>query len=158
MIRSVHSRALLLALGATLAFPVASQAAPRCRFLVPVGGDGTSNIVVKQVQRPKLLGHSNWNTDFIVDRPYSFYKFFFTAISSDPNATYPVEGFMKFTDGTSLQVINDRMTPPVGTGRMFGPFYAVTGKQSSQMNFKVGTSDDPGATGFSYRISVQGCE
>ena len=147
-----------LALGATGTCASAGQAAPRCRFLAPIGGDGTSNIVVKQVQRPKLLGRANWNTDFIVDRPYLSYKFFFTAISSDPNATYPVEGFMKFSDGSTLQVINERMNPPVGTGRMFGPFAAVPGKQASQMNFKVGTSDDPGATGFSYRISVQGCQ
>ena len=34
---------------------------------------------------------------------------------------------------------------------------AIPGKQASQMNFKVGNSDDPGALGFSYRISVQGC-
>ena len=26
-----------------------------------------------------------------------------------------------------------------------------------EMNFKVGASSDPGALGFSYRISVQGC-
>jgi hypothetical protein len=25
------------------------------------------------------------------------------------------------------------------------------------MNFKVGASSDPGSLGFSYRISVQGC-
>jgi hypothetical protein len=49
------------------------------------------------------------------------------------------------------------MNPPIGTGKMFGPFAAVPGKQASQMNFKVGASDDPNALGFSYRISVQGC-
>ncbi|MEX1315526.1 MAG: hypothetical protein AB1Z22_00185, partial [Synechococcaceae cyanobacterium] len=99
----------------------------------------------------------NWNTDFIVDQPYQRYKFFFTANSSDANATYPVEGYMKFSDGTSLKVIDQRMNPPIGTGKMFGPFLAVPGKQASQMNFKVGASDDPNALGFSYRISVQGC-
>ena len=102
-------------------------------------------------------GKTNWNTDFIVNKPYASYKFFFTANSSDPSAQYPVEAYMKFTDGSSLQVVNTRMSPPMGTGKMFGPFPAVAGKQASQMNFKVGASDDPGALGFSYRISVQGC-
>ena len=114
-------------------------------------------IVSKSVGRVKLLGRTDWNTDFIVNKPYNSYKFFFTANSSDPGARYPISGFMKFSDGTNLQVINETMNPPMGTGRMFGPFPAIAGKQASQMNFKVGASSDPGALGFSYRVSVQGC-
>ncbi|MFZ0408483.1 MAG: hypothetical protein WAM11_10285 [Cyanobium sp.] len=138
-------------------------ALPVCTFLMPIGGSGTSTIVSKSVGHPKLspfsmaLGRTNWNTDFAVNQPYNSYKFFFTANSSDPNAKYPVQAYMKFSDGTSLQVVNEVMNPPMGTGRMFGPFVAVPGKQASQMNFKVGASADPGAVGFSYRISVQGC-
>ncbi len=132
--------------------------AETCTFLQPIGGDGSNPVVSKTVGRAKLLGRTNWNTDFIVDRPYRNYKFFFTANSSDANAKYPVEGFMKFTDGTSLQVINATMNPPIGKGQEFGPFPAVPEKQASQMNFKVGASNDPGALGFSYRISVQGCD
>ena len=113
--------------------------------------------MAKSVSRGKLIGRPNWNTDFIVDQPYTSFKFFFTANSADPGAQYPVSGFMKFSDGSNLQVINETMNPPIGTGRMFGPFPAIPGKQASQMNFKVGNSDDPGALGFSYRISVQGC-
>lgn len=139
----------------TMAAP--SLAAPVCTFLPPIGGNGSSPVVSKSVGRGKLFGKTNWNTDFVVDKPYTSYKFFFTANSSDSKAKYPVEGFMKFTDGTNLQVINERMNPPIGTGRMFGPFPAIPGKQASQMNFKVGASSDPDALGFSYRISVQGC-
>ena len=43
------------------------------------------------------------------------------------------------------------------TGRMFGPFQQVPGKRISQVNFRIGANKDPKATGFSYRISVQGC-
>jgi hypothetical protein len=146
------SAALLLGGGS------AAQAQQRCTFLQPIGGNGTTPIVSKRVSRGKLIGNDNWNTDFIVDRPYSSFKFFFTANSSDANAKYPVSGFMKFSDGSNLQVINETMNPPIGTGRMFGPFPAIPGKQASQMNFKVGASSDPGALGFSYRISVQGCK
>jgi hypothetical protein len=53
--------------------------------------------------------------------------------------------------------VNELITPPIGSGAMFGPFTAVQGKTISQVNFKIGASADPGSTGFSYRISVQGC-
>ena len=43
------------------------------------------------------------------------------------------------------------------TGRMFGPFQQEQGKSISQVNFRIGANKDPHATGFSYRISVQGC-
>ncbi len=158
VLRSLLLSSVGLALGG-LSLMGGAEAQERCTFLQPIGGDGSSPIVSKSVGRGKVMPFTrpNWNTDFIVDQPYSSYKFFFTANSSDPKAQYPVEGFMKFSDGTSLQVINESMSPPIGTGRMFGPFQAVPGKQASQMNFKVGASNDPGALGFSYRISVQGC-
>jgi hypothetical protein len=157
--RSLTLLSLALAVGA----PGMALAAPQCQFLPPIGGNGTTPIVTKQVGAPKvtpmgnLFGRTNWNTDFLVDQPYSSYKFFFTADSSDGDAVYPVEGYMKFMDGSNLRVIDTTMSPPIGTGKMFGPFPAIPGKTASQMNFKVGTSSSPGATGFSYRISVQGC-
>ena len=134
-----------------------AAAAPTCTFLQPVGGNGSSPIVSKSVGRGKLVGKTNWNTDFFITQPYTSFKFFFTANSSDAKAQYPVEGNMKFSDGTSLQMFNTLMNPPMGTGKMFGPFASVPGKQATQMNFKVGASNDPAALGFSYRISVQGC-
>jgi len=143
-------------LGTALTLP-AVQAAELCVFLKPIGATGTTPIVSKQVGRGKLIGKANWNTDFVVDKPYSRYKLFFTANSSDPSAKYPVTGFMKFSDGTSLQLFSETISPPIGTGRMYGPFPSVPAKQVSQMNFKIGASSDPEALGFSYRISVQGC-
>jgi hypothetical protein len=154
--RSSLPALVLLVAGVGLAQAGASQA-QTCTFLQPIGGNGVSPIVSKSVGRGKLIGKTNWNTDFFVTQPYSSYKFFFTANSSDAKAQYPVQGYLKFSDGSNLQVINTLMHPPMGTGRMFGPFPAVPGKQISQVNFKVGASNDPGALGFSYRISVQGC-
>ena len=132
-------------------------AAPTCTFLQPIGGNGSSSIVSKSVGGGKLIGKTNWNTDFFITQPYTSFKFFFTANSSDSQAQYPVEGNMKFSDGSSLRMFNTLMNPPMGTGKMFGPFASVPGKQATQMNFKVGASNDPAALGFSYRISVQGC-
>ena len=148
--------AAVFALGAAL-WGGSAAAAPTCTFLQPVGGNGSSSIVSKSVGRGKLIGKTNWNTDFFITQPYTSFKFFFTANSSDAQAQYPVEGNMKFSDGSSLQLFNTLMNPPMGTGKMFGPFASVPGKQATQMNFKVGASNDPAALGFSYRISVQGC-
>ena len=122
------------------------------------GGDP---IVKKKVERPKgligkAIGRTNWNTDFVVDQPYRSFKLFFTADSSDPSS-YPVQAFLKFSDGSNRKVADEQLQPPVGTGRMFGPFQQVPGKSISQVNFRIGANKDPQATGFSYRISVQGC-
>ncbi|WP_255110364.1 hypothetical protein [Synechococcus sp. RedBA-s] len=42
--------------------------------------------MAKSVGRDKLIGRSNWNTDFIVDKLFTGFKFFFTANSSDAGA------------------------------------------------------------------------
>ena len=81
-----------------------SAAQAGCSFLPPVGGDGSSNIVKKRVSREKLIGRTNWNTDFAVNGPYTSYKLFFTA-DSTASGTYPVEAYLKFTDGSNLRVV-----------------------------------------------------
>ena len=150
-----------VAVGLVMASLLTPRAAiVKCEFLMPIGGDG-NKIVKKRVERPKGLmgsafGRTNWNTDFAVNQPYRNYKLFFTADSTD-SASYPIQAFLKFSDGSNLQVVNESMRPPMGTGKMFGPIQTIPGKAVSQVNFKVGTAKDPGATGFSYRISVQGC-
>ena len=143
-----------------------SASAEQCRFLMPIGGNGNGpapHIVKKQVQRPKglignAIGRTNWNTDFVVDQSSKRFKLFFTADSTEgtPGA-YPIEAYLKFTDGSNLQVVNQSMKPPTGTGAQFGPFSPPVDKAVSQVNFKIGANKDPGGTGFSYRISVQGC-
>ena len=141
--------------GTALLLMVPFNAEAACTFLQPVGGGE------KKVERPKGLvgnavGRTNWNTDFVVDRSYKSFKLFFTADSTD-STSYPIEAFLKFSDGSNLKVLDEQLQPPLGTGRMFGPFSQVQGKSISQVNFKVGANKDPKATGFSYRISVQGC-
>ncbi len=145
--------------------PTAVQAGS-CKFLMPLGGNGTgpeAHIVKKRVERPKgligsALGRTNWNTDFVVDQPYRSFKLFFTADSTDADpGAYPIQAYLKFADGGSMKVVDDMMKPPTGTGARFGPFTPPVGKGVSQVNFKVGANNDPKATGFSYRISVQGC-
>ena len=131
-----------------------AQAQEQCRFLMPLGGGGEP-VVSKRIGPDRLLGRTNWNTDFVVDRTFRQYRFFFTSASTEA-ATFPVAGFMRFTDGSSLQVINEKFAPQMGTGRHWD-VPAVPGKTVSQVNFKIGASGDQAATGFTYRISVQGC-
>ncbi len=69
----------------------------------------------------KAVGRTNWNIDFVVEQPYRSFKLFFTADSNDPSS-YPIQAFLKFSDGSSLKVADEQLNPPLGTGRMFGPF------------------------------------
>jgi hypothetical protein len=149
------SRLLGLCAGSSLLLAAGSASAQNCQFLSPVGGTGVTPIVTKSVGPGNPFGRPNWNTDFFVTQPYGSYKFFFTANSS-VSATYPIQGYLKFTDGSNLQVINESYAPQVGTGRQW-VVQAVPGKTVSQLNFKIGSSDDQAATGFTYRISTQGC-
>jgi hypothetical protein len=146
---------LALAVGGCLCAAAAPASAQSCQFLSPVGGNGVTPIITKTIGPGNPFGRPNWNTDFFVTQPYGSYKFFFTANSS-VSATYPIQGYLKFTDGSNLQVINESYAPQVGTGRQW-TVQAVPGKTVSQLNFKIGASGDQAATGFTYRISTQGC-
>ena len=112
-----HLAPLVSLLGVALASTLATPAAlaGSCEFLSPVGGDGVSPIVTKTIGMGNPLGRPNWNTDFYVTKPYSSYKLFFTADSSK-SATYPVEAYLKFTDGSNLRVFNANIAPEPGTG------------------------------------------
>lgn len=139
----------------------AAAAAPQCSFLLPIGGRGEP-VVQKQVgaPRPALLGlgpaRPSRHTDFPIERAYDSYRVFFTAVSADPAARYPVQAWMTFTDGSSQQLV-DALLSPTAQGRMFGPFPSVHGRQATQMNVKVGAGAEPGTPPFHYRLSVQGC-
>jgi len=146
---------MLALAGASLVLTSPGAWADSCRFLAPVGGDGTTAIVTKTISPGNPLGRPNWNTDFFVTRPYAYYKLFFTADSS-VKATYPVQAYLKFSDGSNLQVFNANIAPQPGTGGG-RRVEAVPGKLVSQVNVKVGSSANMAATGFTYRISVQGC-
>ena len=68
-----------------------------------------------------IVGRANLNTDFVVDRFYKSFKLFFTADSTD-STSYLIQAFLKFNDGSNLKVLDDQLKPPLGNGRMFGPF------------------------------------
>ncbi|MFO0031997.1 MAG: hypothetical protein ACK54Z_07020 [Cyanobacteriota bacterium] len=152
-IRSLPS--LAAALGATVLIGVGSGAAQAlCRSLMAIGGGGA--VVEKRISPDRLVGRTNWNTDFAVDRSFSSYRVNFQSASTG-RGTFPVAVFLRFTDGSNLQVVNENVSLDPGQRRLFGPFPAVPGKRTSQVNVRVGSSAMPGSTGFSYRVSVEGC-
>jgi hypothetical protein len=153
-----RSPAATLAVGLVAGLSLASgggagQAA--CRFLMPIGGGGQP-VVEKRIGPDRLVGRTNWNTDFAVDRGFASYRVNFQSASTG-QGTFPLSVFLVFTDGSNLQVVNDNLTLAPGQQRRLGPFPAVPGKRTSKVNVRVGSSAMPGSTGFSYRVSVEGC-
>lgn len=144
---------LLLGL-ATL--PTAGVARAQCRFLMPIGGSGEPT-VQKRISADRLVGRTNWNTDFVVDRSYRSYRVTLQSVST-ARGTFPLAVFLRFTDGSNLQVVNDSLSLDPQQARRLGPFPAVPGKRTSLVNVRVGSSAMPKSTGFSYRLSVEGCE
>jgi hypothetical protein len=106
-----------------------------CQFLMPIQGGGEP-VVEKRISADGLLRRNNWNTDFAVDRNYASYRITLQSASTE-RGVFPVAAFQQ-------QVV-------------FGPFPAVPDKRTNQVNVRVGATAMPRSTGFSYRVSVEGC-
>ena len=94
--------------------------------------------------------------DFVVDRSFGSYRVNLQSLSTN-RGTFPTAVFLRFSDGSNLQLANDNLNLDPQQQRLLGPFPAVPGKRTSQVNVRVGSSSMPGSTGFSYRVSVEGC-
>lgn len=149
--------AAAVGLAATLALGSGGAAQAQCRALMPIGGSGVPTVEKRiSPDRVGLVGRTNWNTDFAVDRTFNSYRVNFQSVSTG-RGTFPLTVFLRFTDGSNLQVLNQNLTLDPQQQRRFGPFPAVPGKRTSKVNVRVGSSAMPGSTGFSYRVSVEGC-
>ena len=62
-----------------VALPSPGLARPVCRFLMPIGGSGEPT-VQKRISADRLVGRTNWNTDFAVDRSYRSYRVNFQSV------------------------------------------------------------------------------
>ncbi|MFN6131588.1 MAG: hypothetical protein ACK46L_01535 [Synechococcaceae cyanobacterium] len=155
-VRSLSSAVLVCT--ASLALSTAAgvaRAQGQCSFLKPIGGGG-GPWVQKRISADRVVGSTNWNTDFVVDRGFASYRVNFQSLSTG-RGTFPLAVFLRFTDGSNLQLLNQNPALDPQETRRFGPFPSVSGKRSSLVNVKVGSSRMPGSTGFSYRVSVEGC-
>jgi hypothetical protein len=126
-----------------------------CQFLMPIQGGGEP-VVEKRISADGLLRRNNWNTDFAVDRNYASYRITLQSASTE-RGVFPVAAFLRFTDNTNLQVVNENRSLEPQQQVVFGPFPAVPDKRTNQVNVRVGATAMPRSTGFSYRVSVEGC-
>jgi hypothetical protein len=145
----------LLAFSGLLLSADAGGALASCRFLMPIEGGGEP-VVQKRISPDGLVRRTNWNTDFAVDRAYASYRINLQSASTE-RGVFPVAAFLRFTDNTDLRVVNENRTLEPEQAHTFGPFPAVPGKRTNQVNVRVGATTMPRSTGFSYRLSVEGC-
>ena len=151
--RGIHLAAMALLLGGVGSLPARAAS---CTYLQAVDGVGVTPVVTRTISGGNPPGHPSWATAFSVTRPFSVFRFIFT-VASSVSATYPIQGELQFSDGSRLQVINESLAPQAGPGRQWDA-PAVPGKTVSQVTFRIGPSHDPAASGFTYRIAVQGCD
>jgi hypothetical protein len=153
-----RSRALSTALAAASVAALIDGGAgwASCRFLMPIGGGGDP-VVEKRISPDGLVRRNNWNTDFAVDRAYASYRINLQSASTE-QGVFPIAAFLRFTDNTDLRVVNENRTLEPEQRVVFGPFPAVPGKRTNQVNVRVGATTMPRSTGFSYRVSVEGCD
>jgi hypothetical protein len=135
------------------------ERAEACTALRAVRGGTTVNKTV-QLNGPLTFpfGRTNFNTDFTVSRAYGSYRIHFRSTSSE-KGPYPIEAYLKFSDGSNLQVVSETLEASPGQARSYGPFRPPAGKLVTQVNVKVGSSynANANATGRSYSLSVDGC-
>jgi hypothetical protein len=143
----VASLAVLMEAGSVLA---------SCQFLMPIHGGGEP-VVEKRISPDGLLRRNNWNTDFAVDRTYGSYRINLQSASTE-RGVFPIAAFLRFTDNTDLRVVNENRSLEPDQQAVFGPFPAVPDKRTNQVNVRVGATKMPRSTGFSYRVSVEGCD
>jgi len=146
-----------LAAAASLALLIDGGAAwASCRFLMPIAGGGEP-VVEKRISPDGLFRRNNWNTDFAVDRTYGSYRITLQSASSE-RGVFPIAAFLRFTDNTDLRVVNESRSLEPQQRVVFGPFPALADKRTNQVNVRVGATKMPRSTGFSYRVSVEGCD
>ncbi|MGL6133669.1 MAG: hypothetical protein ACRC1L_05725 [Prochlorococcaceae cyanobacterium] len=104
-----------------------------------------------------LLGQTNWNTDFAVERDFRNYRVNLQSASTE-QGVFPLAVFLRFTDNSNLRLVDENVTLDPEQRRTFGPFPAVPGRRTNQVNVRLGAITMPGSTGFSYRVSVEGCD
>jgi len=113
------------ALAVGLALTCGGTAQVACRFLMPIGGGGQP-VVEKRIGPDRLVGRTNWNTDFAVDRSFASYRVNFQSAST-VQGTFPLGVLLMFTDGSNLQLVNYNLSLAPGQQRRLGPFSAVPG-------------------------------
>ncbi|WRH66865.1 MAG: hypothetical protein RSE13_25780 [Planktothrix sp. GU0601_MAG3] len=157
MIRPLFSLAIL-----TVLLPISLSAnAQTCTSLAVVKGDGTS--VTKQVSAPNLgtipripVGYrGNWDTDFVVPNNATFTEYIATiqSLSNDPGI-FKIKMYLKYPDDTADQVFEGDIPLDQNQSQQISGT-PRSDSQPYQVNVNVGGVK---VLGYSYTLSVQGCQ
>ena len=149
---ALTNRSLLLLGFAGMLTSMASPAiAQSCKPLSVVGGTGPE--VTKKVSPPStFLTKSDWNTDFAVPSDAGFNSFVAT-ITSENDATYSMKLFLKYSNNTTDNFLNQNVSLKVGKSMSFKATPRPS-NQPYQVNVLVGGMSGVGNT---YKLSVAGC-
>ncbi|WP_019501476.1 hypothetical protein [Pseudanabaena sp. PCC 6802] len=142
---------LLLGFAGVVTSTTTPAIAQNCRSLSVVGGTGKE--VTKRVSPPgTLLTKNNWNTDFAVPSGARFNRFNIT-LSSQNDATYAVKVFLKYSNNTTDNFVNQNVPLRVGQSVSFKATPRLA-EDPFQVNVNVGGTS---AIGNTYTLSVTGC-
>ena len=157
MIRPLFSLGILTAL-LSVSLSVNAQT---CTPLTVVKGEGTS--VTKKVSAPNdgtnpriPVGYrGNWDTDFIVPNNATFTEYIATIQSlSNDTGTFQIRMYLKYADDTADQAFEGNIQlDPNQSQQISGT--PRPDSQPYQINVNVGGIK---ALGYSYTLSVEGCQ
>lgn len=128
---------------------------------VPSLFDQTEDNTIKLTIGPDKLGATWGNTYFMLPKPYQAVRIRMEQLSTDVG-TYPVKLIARYSDDTIYEFVVDPVSPKQGRTLVWGP-WSITdpaGQKIPDM-FNVKVQENyaltPGARGFTYRLSVEGC-
>ena len=157
MIRPFFSLGIL-----TVLLPISlSVNAQTCTPLAVVKGEGTS--VTKKVSAPNVgnvpripAGYrGNWDTDFIVPNNATFTEYIATIQSlSNDVGTFQVKMYLKYADDTADRVFDGGIQLDPNQQQQISGM-PRSNSQPYQVNVNVGGIK---ALGYSYTLSVEGCQ
>lgn len=125
--------------------------AQTCTPLEVVGGNGATH-VRKTVTLPGVLFiDSNWNTDFVVTVPYSYYVATVVSHSGNP---YDVQVFLKYPDGTADESYSAENLSIAQNAPLVITAEPRARSNPFQVNVEVGGLN---AEGNTYSAYVSGC-
>ncbi|MGA7934274.1 MAG: hypothetical protein WCA35_12065 [Kovacikia sp.] len=141
---------LLIGVAGTLMSINSPAIASNCQALSVVGGSGTQ--VTKKVSPPATFYTKNdWNTDFSVPGGARFSSYV-VRISSQDDAAYPMKGFLKYSDNTNDNFLNETVSLTAGGTKSFTATPRPV--EPYQVNVLIGSLESLGKT---YTLAVEGC-
>lgn len=135
----------------------------KCQLLPPWFRSDDTKVVTEKIAPKGALGPTG-NTYFFLPRPFKYVMVRLTPLTSDVGS-YTVKLIARYTDDTIYEPVVQGIVPQANTPLTWGPLevkpsFAPKGKIPDAFNVKVqeNYAYEPAAKGFSYTVSVEGCD